>query len=756
MKGPLPHSALDSIHRAFLRQASTELDFFAQVIQTLCEEAILGLALKSEENFYCLEYSTLSLVASPLLASRSASLFDQHKTWMEGKFVEDLVEKVKTNDVQNQTHWAASNTTWWITFPVESPVADKVIFWLAVPDKVSRVKLPLNLLSQGVLGLEKSLRQREELHLLGQEVIRLQNENTQVTSLLNAFPDMLFVLDEKGTILKVRAGNTEDLVMSASAIPLHNIQDLPGLAPDTFAKFSEAVHRIQSGESHTLFEYHTIKDKEIHYFEANMASFGERQYIAIVRNITQVKHIESDLFKSSKLFEQAGKLAKIGAWEYDCLTHKHHWSQVTREILGYDPQAPEPSVEEGLRLYQEEESFQLISKAFNLAVQEGIPYDVELRVKTYTGEEIWVRALGIPVMREGVCQRIFGTFQDISSIKRGQEELSLKVKEFSALFENMGQGVVYNDHTGAIIRANDAAQEILGLSLETLLNSSSIDPRWHIITEEGMPVPGEQQPAMRALKSGQRVKDQVLGVYIPAEQRYRWILVDATPEFMHEEEKPFRVFSTFTDISELKDFETKLEEKRVHLLSIMESSVDGIWSIDREMKLTYANEVFKNDFYKLLGKTIHAGDMLLPKMSEEGQKFWSAQYTRGLQGERFNFEFHATFQNGDTHIYKVNCNPIQLKGEVIGLALFGADKTRERLYTQAIEQQNRQLRDISWSQSHLVREPLTKIMGICQLIKETGMDKVEELELIPALLLASEEMDQVIQRIIQEANASKK
>ncbi|WP_162098396.1 PAS domain-containing protein [Nitritalea halalkaliphila] len=252
------------------------------------------------------------------------------------------------------------------------------------------------------------------------------------------------------------------------------------------------------------------------------------------------------------------------------------------------------------------------------------------------------------------------------------------------------------------------------------------------------------------------MKEQVLGVYIPDERRYRWILVDATPEFLSGEETPHRVFSTFTDISELKHFEQKLEEKRVHLLSIMESAADGIWAIDKDMKLTYANEVFKIDFFKFVGAEIKEGEALLPLMPEAGKLFWATHYERGLRGERFTFEFNATFTNGEKRVYKVNCNPILMKEEVIGLALFASDKTRERQYTQAIEQQNRQLRDISWSQSHLVREPLTKILSICQLIKDTGFETLEELELIPELLHASEEMDQVIQKIIREANHSKK
>ncbi|EIM78846.1 signal-transducing histidine kinase [Nitritalea halalkaliphila LW7] len=487
MKGSASSSHFDRIHRAFLLHANEEISFLAQVIQALCKEARLGLALRAKENNYLLEYPNPALVEIRQLTPWMLPLFEQLGAWIKGESVTCLFEEIDEGKVIMEKASSPPATMSWVSFQIENPLLIQTILWVAVPDEAEKSKLDLALLAEGVRSIENSLRTKEQVSLLQNEVVKLQREKAQVESLLAAFPDLLFLLDEQGTIQSVRAGNAEDLVQPAALLRGQNIQDIPGLSSGTYTKFLEAVRAIQAGETHALFEYTTLKDHETQYFEANMAPFGESQFIAIVRNITEVKKIEADLFTSSKLFEQAGKLAKIGAWEYDCVKHTHHWSQVTREILGYDAHAPEPTVEVGMRLYEDEESFRLINASFRLAVEEGIPYDVELRLKTYKNETIWVRALGIPVMEDGICQRIFGTFQDISAIKKSQEELALKVEEFRALFENMGQGVVYHDQTGAIIRANSAAQDILGLNLETLLNSSSIDPRWHIITEDGVP-----------------------------------------------------------------------------------------------------------------------------------------------------------------------------------------------------------------------------------------------------------------------------
>lgn len=77
------------------------------------------------------------------------------------------------------------------------------------------------------------------------------------------------------------------------------------------------------------------------------------------------------------------------------------------------------------------------------------------------------------------------------------------------------------------------------------------------------------------------------------------------------------------------------------------------------------------------------------------------------------------------------------------------DITEKLRYTQAIEAQNRRLRDIAWIQSHVVRAPLARILGLIHLIDVDLITSPQEyqntLELIKA---SSQELDQVISDIV--------
>jgi PAS domain-containing protein len=74
---------------------------------------------------------------------------------------------------------------------------------------------------------------------------------------------------------------------------------------------------------------------------------------------------------------------------------------------------------------------------------------------------------------------------DVSAHVRAQRELKALSTElaatqerYRALFETMPQGVVHHAADGAVLGANPAASQILGLSLEALPIRHSEDPSW--------------------------------------------------------------------------------------------------------------------------------------------------------------------------------------------------------------------------------------------------------------------------------------
>ena len=171
--------------------------------------------------------------------------------------------------------------------------------------------------------------------------------------------------------------------------------------------------------------------------------------------------------------------------------------------------------------------------------------------------------------------------------KKGEEALRESEERFRALFETLPLGVVYQDRNGEIIRANPAAERILGLTLDQLQGRTSLDPGWRAIHEDGSDFPGETHPAMKALETGREVKNVIMGVYHPAAEDYVWINIQAVPQFRPGEDRPFQVYATFEDITEKKKVEEAVKEKEERIRFITENMVDMLSQVDADLVIRY-------------------------------------------------------------------------------------------------------------------------------------------------------------------------
>ncbi|MFD0763802.1 PAS domain S-box protein [Mucilaginibacter lutimaris] len=105
-------------------------------------------------------------------------------------------------------------------------------------------------------------------------------------------------------------------------------------------------------------------------------------------------------------------------------------------------------------------------------------------------------------------------------------------------------------------------------------------------------------------------------------------------------------------------------------------------------------------------------------------------------------------KNGKPFYAQVRCSDIVYRGKTERLVI-STDITQQIQYTQAIEKQNEQLREIAYLQSHIVRAPLSRILGLVNMLK-TSTDKQSETEIIAYLDTSARELDEVIRAIVNK------
>jgi len=222
-----------------------------------------------------------------------------------------------------------------------------------------------------------------------------------------------------------------------------------------------------------------------------------------------------------------------------------------KEVLGRNPEF----------LHVDKQMYKKFAQDLIAVLEDEEIYHSEFQGRRKNGETIHCEHR-VTSIRDDSLQRIAFVFviQDISKRKKAEAALRESESRYRSLFETMRQGVVYHDAEANILYSNPSAERIPGLASEEIDSEGSIDPRKKFIHENGSEFSKETHPSRIALKTGKTISDVVMGVFEPEANAYRWLVINAVPQFKEGENKPFQVHTVFTDITEIKRAEKELQK----------------------------------------------------------------------------------------------------------------------------------------------------------------------------------------------------
>ncbi|WP_161964434.1 PAS domain S-box protein [Mucilaginibacter endophyticus] len=204
----------------------------------------------------------------------------------------------------------------------------------------------------------------------------------------------------------------------------------------------------------------------------------------------------------------------------------------------------------------------------------------------------------------------------------------------------------------------------------------------------------------------------------------------------------------FVDITKQKKIQEKIYNDGQNLRAIINNTRDLIWSVDREFKIITGNQAFWERVKKLTGK--NEDEVTNADFKQEKVNFFFESFERSFKGDAFSIVRQREF-NGRQIYEQLNFNPIRdLHNEVIGVNCFLRDITESQEYLHKTEDQNKRLREIAWIQSHHVRAPLARILGLAQLCE---LEDSPNAQIIPMLKQSADELDQMIMEITMLTSA---
>jgi PAS domain S-box-containing protein len=107
-------------------------------------------------------------------------------------------------------------------------------------------------------------------------------------------------------------------------------------------------------------------------------------------------------------------------------------------------------------------------------------------------------------------------------------------------------------------------------------------------------------------------------------------------------------------------------------------------------------------------------------------------------------------KNGEMMYVEVRSNRIDHENRKMAVIL-ASDYTARVKSQMALEAQNEKLREIAWTQSHVVRAPLARMMGIINLLKDNNIQEDELQLFLDHLKNSADQFDQIIREITSKA-----
>jgi PAS domain S-box-containing protein len=238
---------------------------------------------------------------------------------------------------------------------------------------------------------------------------------------------------------------------------------------------------------------------------------------------------------------------------------------------------------------------------------------------------------------------------------------------------------------------------------------------------------------------------------------YRFMKADGT--YAHVEEngyirrnrhgKAVRMIGVLRDVTRLKQ-----EQHELKLLgSVITNTNDAVVIAESDphdvtgLKILYVNAAFSRitgyEPAQLVGKSPAVLQGFSPARNDFNRLKEAIRTLEPLKTATIRYS-----GMGEETFISLSLHPVaDERGALNYWIAIGHDVTDRLRYISEIEEQNHKLQEIAWMQSHVIRAPLARLMGLVDLIKNYQNSETEKNELLDHILTSAYSLDEIIRDI---------
>ncbi len=369
-------------------------------------------------------------------------------------------------------------------------------------------------------------------------------------------------------------------------------------------------------------------------------------------------------------------------------------------------------------------------------------FRLQVRHHTKDGELIYVIVKSNPVIFDGIPSRV-SLVNNITARLEAEEKLIQSEQRFKSLVQEGSDLISILDGQLNFIYCSPASKTVLGVEPEEILGKNFTD-YVHKADYENI------QPHLEKLKKSKSLQLPSYRIKNSAGE-WRWIETIITD--LKNDEAIGGMVMNSRDITDFIYQEKKLLESLERYNIVAKATSDLITDYDIENdEITVsdsASEMFgypidkKSRKSKWWNEKIHPEDfekvkLLISKMYKKGTKNLTTEYRFRSADGSYKYILDRSYLISDEQ-----GNPKRVIASM-------QDITERKRHLIAIEEHNERLKEIAWTQSHVVRAPLAKVIGLVDLLKNYKNDLENVDEILENILNSSKELDAIIRKIAQK------
>lgn len=426
-------------------------------------------------------------------------------------------------------------------------------------DRTAHVRLNSSLVDwegrPASLGTVTDITERRELE------IALQESRNRLAAMIQALPDIAFILDEDGRYLDVFGGSTPNQYSSADGLVGRTLREtLPEPLADTAL---ECVRRVIRTHRLEIMEYPlAVEDVQgtenappygTQWFEARIAPLDaypgdQPAALWLAFNVTRHKHNERELKQREAAFEA---LVENSPDVISRLDRNLRFIYINGATQRYSDIAPcdligrtlgEAGVDASIAQVREEH--------FERAFREARTIHFEFGMTGADGRRLHFETRVVPEFAEGEVDTLLVIDREITRRKRMEDQLRLA----ASVFQNTGEAMLVADAAYHVVRCNPAYERLMGYTPETLVGKPCPHPRPEELAES---VAGVEPPAAHSdHREGEITAERADGERFPA-----WMTINTVRD---EAGMISHYVVVVADISSRKRWEQQLRHEATH------------------------------------------------------------------------------------------------------------------------------------------------------------------------------------------------